>query len=106
MLLILLSVALLALSSAQDLVSESSSEESLSIVLDGTNSDSSSDKDFPQPPPDGPRGPPPGGPGEPPPSPPPNDGNGDEDHPHQRRNLSRVQMKSHHPSNLKVINRT
>ena len=28
-----------------------------------------------------------------------------QDHPHQRRNLSRVQMKSHHPSNLKVINR-
>ena len=26
-------------------------------------------------------------------------------HPHQRSNLSRVQMKIHHPSNLKVINR-
>nr|XP_006076497.1 proline-rich protein 2 [Bubalus bubalis]XP_006076499.1 proline-rich protein 2 [Bubalus bubalis] len=86
MLLILLSVALLALSSAQDPVSESSSEESLSTILDGTNSDSSSDEDFPKPPPDGPGGPPPGGPGgpppggpgEPPPSPPPNDGNEDE----------------------------
>ena len=26
-------------------------------------------------------------------------------HPHQRSNLSRAQMKTHHPSNLKVIDR-
>ncbi|KAB0350799.1 hypothetical protein FD754_015656, partial [Muntiacus muntjak] len=81
MLLILLSVALLALSSAQDPVSdknkvgESSSEEFVSTVLDGTNSDSNSDKDFPKPPPGGP---PSGGPGGPPPGPPSNDGNEDE----------------------------
>ena len=81
----------------------------------------------------GPGRPPPGGPGGPPPGPPPNDGNEDEapppvpplpgtpapglphdhlhqnhlnqDHPHQRGNLNRVKMNTHHPSNLKVIDR-
>ncbi|XP_055422115.1 basic salivary proline-rich protein 4 [Bubalus kerabau] len=73
MLLILLSVALLALSSAQDLVSESNSEESLSTILD-----LNSDNDIPKPPPGGPGGPPPRPPPddedegeEPPPGPPP-----------------------------------
>ncbi|XDC54020.1 hypothetical protein R6Z07M_005202 [Ovis aries] len=81
MLLILLSVALLALSSVQASVSESSSEESLRTVLDETSSDSSSDEDvfilslM----------------------------NLSQVHPHQRSNLSRVQMKTHHQSNLKVI---
>ncbi|KAI4576323.1 hypothetical protein MJT46_002158 [Ovis ammon polii x Ovis aries] len=68
MLLILLSVALLALSSVQASVSEGNSEESLSTILD-----SNSDTDFPEPPPGGPEGPPP--------RPPPDDGNEGEEPP-------------------------
>ncbi|CAI9166260.1 unnamed protein product [Rangifer tarandus platyrhynchus] len=99
MLLILLSVAFLALSSVQGSVSESSSEESLGTVLDATSSDSSSDEEFfirsrgkhrgrrgqppspidenedeeapPGPPPPGPPPPGPPPPGPPPPGPPP-----------------------------------